>query len=41
VENIKMDLGKIGCGGMDWIGLDQDKSSWRALVKAVLNLRIP
>jgi hypothetical protein len=34
-------LGEIGCGGMDWIGLAQDKDMWRALVNAVMNLRAP
>jgi hypothetical protein len=41
VDNIRMDLGEIGCGGMDWIGLAQDRNSWRALVSLVLNLRVP
>jgi hypothetical protein len=39
--NIKMDLIKIGWDGMDWIDLAQDKDQWRALVKAVMNLRVP
>jgi hypothetical protein len=33
VDNIKMDLGEIEWGGMDWIGLAQDRDKWRALVK--------
>jgi hypothetical protein len=39
--NIKMGLGEIGWGGMDWIVLAQDKDKWRALVTAVMNLQIP
>jgi hypothetical protein len=41
VDNIKMDLRKIGWGGMDWIGLNQDRDLWRALVNSVMNLRVP
>jgi hypothetical protein len=40
-DNIKMDLGEIGWGGMDWINLAQDRDRWRALVKAVMNHRVP
>jgi len=40
-DNIKMDLQKMGCGGMDWIELAQDKHRWRALVNTVMNLRVP
>jgi hypothetical protein len=39
--NIKMDLRKVGWGGMDWINLAQDRDRWRALVSAVMNLRVP
>jgi hypothetical protein len=40
-DNIKVDLLEIGWGGADWIGLVQDRDKWRALVNAVMNLRIP
>ena len=41
VENIKMDFREMGCGGMDWIDLAQDRDRWRALVNAVMVLRVP
>jgi hypothetical protein len=41
VGNIKMDLREIGWDGGDWIDLAQDMDQWRALVKPVMNLRVP
>jgi hypothetical protein len=41
VDNIRMYLGEVGWGDVDWIGLAQDRNRWRALVNSVLNLRVP
>jgi len=41
VDNIRMDLQEVRCGCVDWIGLAQDRDSWRTLVSAVMNLRVP
>jgi hypothetical protein len=40
-DNIKIDLQEVGLGDMDWIVVAQDRDTWRALVGAVMNLRVP
>jgi len=40
VDNIRMDFQEVGYG-YNWIGLAQDRDRWRALVSAVMNLRVP
>jgi hypothetical protein len=41
VDNITMNLGEVGWGDVDWIGLAKDRNRWRARVNSVLNLRVP
>jgi hypothetical protein len=40
VDNIRMDLGEVGCGNVGWIGLAKDRNRWRALVNSVMNVRV-
>ena len=40
-DNIRTDLQEVGCEYMDWIGLAEDRGSWRTLLSAVMNLRVP
>jgi hypothetical protein len=41
VDNVRMDLVEVGWDDVDWIGLARDRDRWRALVNAVMNLRVP
>jgi len=40
-DKIKMDIQEVGCEGMDWIDLAQNRDRWRALVNVVMNLQVP
>jgi hypothetical protein len=41
VDNIRMDLGEVGWGDVDWIGLAKVRNRWRDVVNSVLKLRVP
>jgi len=40
-DNIKLNLQEVGCGGMDWIDVAQDRDRWRGLVNMIVNLWVP
>jgi hypothetical protein len=40
-DNSKMNLQEVGCGGIKWIEVAQDRDRWRSLVNAITNLRVP
>jgi hypothetical protein len=41
MDNIKINLGEVGWGDVDWIGLAKDRNRWRALVNTVMSFRVP
>jgi hypothetical protein len=41
VDNIRMDLVDVGWGGVDWIGLPQNRDRWRAVLNTVMKLQDP
>jgi hypothetical protein len=41
MDDIRIDLGEVEWGDLDWIGLAQDRNRWRALVNSVLNFLVP
>jgi hypothetical protein len=41
VNNIRMDLGEVGWGDVDWIGVAKDRDRWRAHAYSILNLQVP
>jgi hypothetical protein len=41
VDNIRLDLGEVEWGDVDWIGLAKDRNRWRAVANSIVNLRVP
>jgi hypothetical protein len=40
-DNIRMDLGKVGWKGVDWLHVVEDRDKWQALLNVVMNLKVP